>query len=68
MSKTTITRNGQAVDCYGKLEEDSNIIVQTEKLEDAWYEGEWPNWTKAVEEITAWAKERGDTVLQLEAV
>lgn len=62
-----ITRNGQTVLCYGKWEEDSNAVCVFEdsSLDGTWCEGA-KNWTEAVEILTAYAKENGTVLIQLE--
>jgi hypothetical protein len=53
MMKTTITRNGQTVNCYGPWQEDSNCscIFEDEYLDGIWADGA-ANWTEAVEILT----------------
>ena len=68
--KTTITRNGQAVDCYGEWREDSNAVFcvfDDENLDVVWCDGA-KNWSEAVETLTAYAKRMGTELVELSAV
>ena len=72
MINVKITRNGQEVDCYGEWREDSNAVVigedeSGEIFEEVYADGA-DNWTEAVEILTAWAKRKGYTILELQAV
>jgi sugar phosphate isomerase/epimerase len=64
----TITRNGQAVDCYGKWEEDSNAdcVFEDEAFDGTWSDGA-DNWTEVVEELTKYAAKNGTVLIQMEA-
>ena len=69
MKKTTITRNGQTVDCYGEWQEDSNAscVFENEMYDGVYCDGA-SNWTQVVEELTAYAKREGTEVIELTAV
>jgi len=67
----TITRNDMEVRCYGKMEPGQNTVIVGD-----WADGEeleeyccdtFNDWNEAVEQITAWAKREGHTVLELSA-
>ncbi|MBE2222791.1 MAG: hypothetical protein IAF02_14695 [Anaerolineae bacterium] len=63
-----ITRNGQAVECWGQWEEDSNAdcVFDDERLDGTWCDGA-NNWTEVVEELTTYALRMGTKLIQLEA-
>ncbi len=65
----TITRNGQKVECYGKWEEDSNAmcIFLNPALDGPWADGA-KNWEEVVETLTAYAKEEGTVLIELQAL
>lgn len=67
--KVTITRNGQAVDCYGQWLEDSNAscVFDDPSHDGAWADGA-NNWTEVVEEVTAYAKREGTVLIEMVAV
>ena len=62
----TITRNGQAVECFGQWQEDSNAaaVFDNEELDGIWADGA-DNWTEVVEELTAYAQRNGTTLIEL---
>lgn len=69
---TKITRNGQAVDCYGEYRLDSNVYCCFDDFE---YDGvffpdsdELPSWTSVVEHLTAYAKREGIELVELQAI
>ncbi|MBD3853285.1 MAG: hypothetical protein IFJ96_00775 [Acidobacteria bacterium] len=67
----TIIRNDQAVDCHGEWKWDSNAhcVFEDENLDGVWCDSEegW-GWAEVVEELTAYAKREGTTVIELSAV
>jgi hypothetical protein len=68
--KITITRNGQAVDCFGKwCPETSNALAvfENEWLDGCYCDGA-ANWTAVVEELTAYAARKGTVLVELSAV
>lgn len=77
--KKTITRNGMKVDCYGEWKEDSNCVIvgdwsNGDEMEEIWAGDGWPankpaptNWTQVVEHLTAWAKEKGHEIMELQS-
>lgn len=69
MSKPkVITRNGQSVECYGEWREDSNAVcVFDDEMLDGVYADGAPNWTVAVETVTAYAKAHGTELLEMQA-
>jgi hypothetical protein len=69
LARTTITRNGQEVDCFGKWEEDSNAhcVFENECFDGVYADGA-KNWKEAVEKVTAYAKRRGTVLLEMSAV
>lgn len=62
---TTITRNGQKVDCYGEWKEDSNafLIFDDESLDGIYADGA-DNWTEVVEKMTDYAKRHGTILVE----
>lgn len=68
MNKQTIKRNGQAVECYGEWLEDSNAecVFDNEYLDGVFADGA-NSWEEAVETVTAYAKSKGTTVIQMTA-
>ena len=68
MDKQTIVRNEQAVDCYGEWLEDSNAecVFDNEYLDGVFADGA-NSWEEAVETVTAYAKSKGTTVIQMTA-
>jgi hypothetical protein len=68
MDKQTIKRNGQAVECYGEWLEDSNAecVFDNEYLDGVFADGA-NSWEEAVETVTAYAKSKGTTVIQMTA-
>jgi len=69
VGRTTITRNGQEVDCFGKWEEDSNAhcVFENENYDGVYADGA-RSWTEAVEKVTAYAKRCGTVLLEMSAV
>lgn len=69
LGRTTVTRNNQQVDCFGKWEEDSNAqcVFENECFDGVYADGA-SNWTEAVEEVTAYAKRNGTVLLEMSAV
>jgi hypothetical protein len=66
--RTTITRNGQKVECYGKWEWDSNAeCVFENEAYDCVYAVGAQNWTEVVEVMTAYAKRNGTTLVECSA-
>lgn len=67
-----ITRNGMTVECYGEINMESNIAIEGDYADGSELSTIHPNgakcWTHAVEFLTKRAKDRGDTIFQLEAV
>jgi len=68
MNKQTIEKNGQAVECYGEWLEDSNAecVFDNEYLDGVFADGA-NSWEEAVETVTAYAKSKGTTVIQMTA-
>lgn len=68
MNKITIVKNEQAVDCYGDWQEDSNAecIFDNEHLDGFFADGA-KSWEEAVETVTAYAKSKGTTLIQMTA-
>jgi hypothetical protein len=68
MDKQTIVRNEQAVECYGEWLEDSNAecVFDNEYLDGVFADGA-NSWEEAVETVTAYAKSKGTTVIQMTA-
>jgi hypothetical protein len=68
MDKQTIVKNEQAVECYGEWLEDSNAecVFDNEYLDGVFADGA-NNWEEAVETVTAYAKSKGTTVIQMTA-
>ena len=68
MNKQTIEKNGQAVECYGEWLEDSNAecVFDNEYLAGVFADGA-NSWEEAVETVTAYAKSKGTTVIQMTA-
>jgi hypothetical protein len=68
MNKQTIVKNGQAVECYGEWLEDSNAecVFDNEYLDGVFADGA-NSWEEAVETVTAYAKSKGTTVIQMTA-
>jgi len=68
MNKQTIKRNGQAVECYGEWLEDSNAecVFDNEYLDGVFADGA-NSWEEAVETVTAYAKSKGTTAIQMTA-
>ena len=68
MDKQTIVKNGQAVECYGEWLEDSNAecVFDNEYLDGVFADGA-NSWEEAVETVTAYAKSKGTTVIQMTA-
>lgn len=66
ITKTTITRNGQTVDCYGEWRDDSNAscVFDDESLDGIWADGAG-NWTEVVEELTTYARREGTELVEL---
>lgn len=66
---TTITRNGQTVECWGEWQEDSNAYAtfENEALDGTYCDGA-DSWTEVVEELTAYAARNNTILIQLEAV
>ena len=69
LKKTTITRNGQSVDCYGEWREDSNAmcVFDDESFDGAYADGA-ANWTEVVEKLTDYAKRNGTELIEMTAV
>ena len=65
----TITRNGQAVEVYGKWDWDSNAHCgcDDERWDGVWAEGA-DDWHTAVEVVTSVAKSMGTTLIEMSAV
>ena len=63
-----ITRNGQAVECYGEFRDDSNfeVIFDNEDY-DGIFADSATSWVDAVEKLTAYAKRIGTTVIEMTA-
>lgn len=78
-NQVTITRNGMKVDCFGKWKEDSNCLIvgdwaSGDEMEEIWAGDGWPadkempkNWTEVVEHLTAWAKQNGHEIMELQS-
>lgn len=66
--KVTITRNGQAVDCYGEWREDSNCscVFEDECLDEIYADG-GTNWEEVVEKLTAYAKRNNTVLVELQS-
>ena len=72
MKRTTITRNGQTVDCFGDIAGGFNNCYAV--FEDEWLDGPYcmnngeRNWTDVVETLTAYAKRNNSELVELQAI
>ena len=66
--KTTITRNGQTVCCYGQWREDTNCacLFDDEEFDGIYADGA-KSWAEAVEILTAYAERVGTVLVELQA-
>lgn len=75
-NKTTITKNGMTVDCYGDWHETSNCVIAGDwaggaEMEEIWAGDGYPedkypeNWTQVVDHLTYWAKNNGHLIVEL---
>lgn len=79
MKKTTISRNGMTIDCYGQWCEISNCLIvgdwaNGDEMEEIWAGDRSDDtnpctcWTEVVEHLSGWAKACGHTIYELSAV